>query len=313
MNMSIQRTLVVVLGMHRSGTSVITRAMETMGADLGSKLGSPVAGVNDKGFFEDVDIVGIDEAVLGAAGGRWDDFSPINLDKIEPAKMAVMRAHAATVLREKCKDKIFAVKDPRIPRLLPFWQPVFDQLGLQVVYVIAVRNPVSVGRSLEKRDGFALDKSYRLWLAHMVPALRATEQKPRVLVDYDRLMEAPLKELERISEQLGLPLAADRASSFSQEFLDNGLRHWHFKNRDLAKSPEAPREVTELFSALQAASTSGSDQQSAALKSALARGQQYLDTLAALSHEQLASNTKPRSILSYLAAPLSGLRRRTPV
>ncbi|MFM0308870.1 hypothetical protein P0D71_13905 [Paraburkholderia sp. RL17-383-BIF-A] len=60
-------TLVVVLGMHRSGTSAITRAMETMGADFGSRLMPAVAGVNDKGFFEDLDIVAINMEIMAAA------------------------------------------------------------------------------------------------------------------------------------------------------------------------------------------------------------------------------------------------------
>ncbi len=53
---SVTPTLIVVLGMHRSGTSVLTRAMETLGANLGSRLMPAAAGNNDKGFFEDIDV-----------------------------------------------------------------------------------------------------------------------------------------------------------------------------------------------------------------------------------------------------------------
>lgn len=81
-------TLVVVLGTHRSGTSTSTRAMETLGADFGSRLMPAVVGVNDKGFFEDIDINAINIEVIAAAGMDWHAMVPIDLDGIDPKSLS---------------------------------------------------------------------------------------------------------------------------------------------------------------------------------------------------------------------------------
>lgn len=246
-------TLVVVLGMHRSGTSVITRAMETMGAEFGDNLMPPVPGVNDKGFFEDLDIYAINQEILSLAGADWHSLAPIEFGKIDEVSLQAIRVRATELLAKKCRSKIFALKDPRISRLLPFWQPIFESLDVRVVYALAIRNPMSVGRSLEKRDNFSYDKSFLLWLMHTVPSLERTRGKQRVLVDYDKLMEAPRAELARMSMRLELPLDASRVTVFEDEFLDGGLRHTKFEPGDLSKVNSAEQHVKALFDALESA------------------------------------------------------------
>lgn len=249
-----EATLVVVLGMHRSGTSVITRAMETMGAEFGDNLMPAVEGVNDKGFFEDLDINAVNQEILSLAGADWHCLAPIEFGKIDEASLQAIRERAIALLSKKCRNKTFALKDPRISRLLPFWQPVFYSLDVRVVYVLAIRNPMSVGRSLEKRDGFSHDKSLLLWLMHTIPPLDHTKGMQRVLVDYDKLMEAPRVELARMSLRLELPLDWSRVAAFEDEFLDGGLRHSKFKSGDLSKVNSAERHVEALFGALESAS-----------------------------------------------------------
>lgn len=270
-----ESTLIVVLGMHRGGTSAITRAMETIGADFGTNLGHPVAGENDKGFFEDLDIHRINAELLHAAGSSWDSLAPIDLDRIAPAALNVFRERATSMLLEKCRAKIFALKDPRISRLLPFWMPVFERSGLSIVYVVAIRNPISVARSLKRRDRFSLEKSCRLWLAHMAPAIRATEGRRRVLIDYDTLIDAPITELTRVSMCLGLELNAQRAAIYAQEFLDNRLRHWQFTPDELDAAHAAPQLAQRLYQALCAMLSHKEGESRSALVLALKDAEQY--------------------------------------
>lgn len=302
-------TLIVVLGMHRSGTSVIIRAMNTMGAELGDNLGAPVAGENDKGFFEDVDIVDINEGILSASGAKWHTLAPIDFSKIDVQKMNALRAKAISALRAKCRGRTFALKDPRLSRLLPFWQPIFDRLGLRVAYVIAVRNPISVGRSLQKRDRFPLDRSHLLWLNHMVPALQATRDRLRVVVEYDRLVDSPRGELLRIAEHLGLVLDVDRASEFERDFLDKDLQHWRFEASDLEGIHSAPDEVRELFLALRATGGSRGEQQPAALDAAVVSAQRHLDEIVRAKSREPTSD-KLKSLFERLAAPFRAMRRK---
>ena len=67
-------------------------------------------------------------------------------------------------MRTKIGDQTFGFKNPRMARLLPFWQAVFNELDISPSYVIAIRNPKGVAQSLQKRAGFDFEKSYYLWL-----------------------------------------------------------------------------------------------------------------------------------------------------
>ncbi|WP_133650900.1 sulfotransferase family protein [Paraburkholderia flava] len=292
--------LIVVLGMHRSGTSAITRAMEVMGAEFGDNLMPPVPGVNDKGFFEDLDVYSLNVDVMSAAGTDWHSLAPIELEKIEKPQLDALQTRAIEILRGKCRGRIFALKDPRITRLLPFWQPVFDRIAVRVVYVVTIRNPISVALSLEKRDHFAREKSFLLWLAHMVPALAATNDSQRALVDYDRVMASPRSELERISQLLELPIDAQRFSDFQSEFLDSQLQHSRFEAGDLDVVRSAPRQVSSLFQAMQTTASVVDEMHAPIPEMVLAESQRFLDDLEPIlrhewrleqQHSQLSTET----------------------
>ncbi|KVL35316.1 hypothetical protein WS98_16410 [Burkholderia territorii] len=256
--------------------------METLGAALGSKLLPAETGNNDKGFFEDVDINRINIEVMHSAGFDWDTMGPIDLGGIDGHLLDDLRIRAVSLLREKCDGKIFALKDPRIARLMPFWQPIFDSLQSRIVYAIAVRNPISVARSLAKRNGFAEEKTHTLWLAHTVSALEATHDLTRTLVSYDALMNAPRPELERVSSELGLPLIDAEVESFEREFLDDGLRHTRFAPQDVDFLQTLPRQAKALFSALDETVRNKLPANNATLGAALADARSYLDDIAPL-------------------------------
>jgi len=277
-----EATLIVVLGMHRSGTSAITRAMGTMGGNFGSRLMPAVPGVNDKGFFEDLDVNAINIEAMAAAGTDWHAMASIELNAIDPRRLDQLQTKAIAILREKCAAKTFVLKDPRIARLLPFWQPVFACLDVRVVYVVAIRNPISVAQSLARRNEFPEEKSYLLWLAHVVPALVMTEHSRRAIVDYDNLMDSPGKVLTGIASQLELSLNEQAVAEFEREFLDNQLRHTRFSSQDLNLVRSAPRQLKDLFAALEIASRVGDGQHTSELVASIENAQRYLEDVAPL-------------------------------
>jgi hypothetical protein len=253
--------------------------METLGSDLGSRLMPAAAGNNDKGFFEDIDINQVNIEVMRAAGCDWDTMTSIDLGMIDSHRLDELRVKAAAMLRTKHSGQIFALKDPRIVRLWTFWQPIFASLPFRVVYAIAVRDPISVARSLSKRNGFADEKTYILWLAHTVAALEATTGSSRTLVSYDALLSAPRPELERISSELELPLIESRIDSFEREFLDDELRHHRFLPQDLDLPHSLPPQVKTLFAALDSSIRNRLPLDNPALVEALARARGYLDDI----------------------------------
>jgi hypothetical protein len=240
--------------MHRSGTSAITRGLQVLGADLGARLMPPVVGMNDKGFWEDLDVYELDVELLRAIGHEWCANSPIESAHLLGDDLSDLRFRAADLLQQKIANKpVFGIKDPRLPILLPFWQQVFQQLGLHTSYVITVRHPMSVARSLRYRDGFAEEKSYYLWLGHVVPSMVATRGRPRVVVDYDLFVDEPTAQLRRIAERLALqaPTNGELLEEFKSGFLDERLRHWQFLPDDLSRDASVPIEVKEAYVLLQ--------------------------------------------------------------
>ena len=117
--------LFVILGMHRSGTSALCRCLLSMGVDLGSNLNPPHE-TNPKGFWEDLNILELNESLLATLGMRWDTFSLMSIERVQFIQQEELIEQARDIVRSKirCSDnKIFGFKEPRTTSLLPFWQP----------------------------------------------------------------------------------------------------------------------------------------------------------------------------------------------
>ncbi|MCC6193137.1 MAG: hypothetical protein IT518_01605 [Burkholderiales bacterium] len=222
------RRVVVVAGMHRAGTSVVARGLQALGVDLGDRLMAADPRMNERGFFEDEDIVGLDDALLAAVDADWKNCALLADVDWRGGAFAAARAEAHALMAARLdRAGCFGFKDPRVPRLLPFWQAVFAEAGIADAYVIAVRHPRSVIDSLAARDGLDVRRSGWLWLVHLLCALRYTAGRPRVVVDYDNLLEDPARELGRMARVLDVPPSAVRAGihAYASEFLSPLLRH----------------------------------------------------------------------------------------
>ena len=250
-----QKKIIVVLGMHRSGTSVITRGLQVLGVDLGKRLLAAEQGINDKGFWEDMDITAFDVDLLDALGHDWHSYTPVQAIEFQGPVIGAFKLRAVQLMREKLADTdVLGLKDPRMVRLMPFWQDVFEHLGVAVNYVIACRNPMSVVRSLAKRNKFPLEKSYLLWFEHMLLAMKYTMNARRVFVDYDLMLREPALQLTRIAHSISMPLVESGPAfvEYENEFLEQSLRRNNFAEEDLRLDPAAPVHTLELNSLLSA-------------------------------------------------------------
>jgi hypothetical protein len=241
--------LLVVLGMHRSGTSATARIAATLGFDLGEDL-VPPAPDNPKGFFEDSELVAIDDALLAAGAAAWDTLG-FRLEAVGEEALASLRARARAWLAARGAGTTpIAAKDPRLPRLLPFWQSLFaENPAIRPAYLLVYRHPESVALSLARRG--SMDRTYALllWQEHLLAALRHTEGARRVLIDYDALLDAPAATLCTVAASLGLPEPAPAAlAAFAQDFLDPKLRHARF---DTPPGRETPPGVGALAALLE--------------------------------------------------------------
>jgi O-antigen biosynthesis protein len=222
----IKPDLIVVLGMHRSGTSVLARALQALNVDLGNRLMPGIDHVNPKGFWEDLDINHLDMAMLAALESDWHRLGVFHEHHFDHLEERGFLKEAVQLLRSKLDGhRVFGVKDPRMTKLLPLWKRAFAAMGLRVAYVISVRNPLSVAKSVRARDGFDLEVGYLLWLEHCLLAVAETEQDPRIFIDYDAVLENPRKQLKRLADAFCLDVNNAEVDAFSDGFLEKELRH----------------------------------------------------------------------------------------
>ncbi|MGX2030828.1 glycoside hydrolase family 99-like domain-containing protein [Methylocaldum gracile] len=254
MNNSKQERIVVVLGMHRSGTSAITRSLDLLGVNLGDNL-HPPGFDNPKGFWEDKDCLEINEQLLAYFGSAYDKLSIPSRDSEPDSFITELKSKAVRLITSRIASHNgkWGFKDPRTCRFLGFWRSVFDACGCDVYFVIALRNPLSVALSLEKRNRISIEKGYLLWLEHILPTVLNTIGSPRLVIDYDLLMESPLSQVARISSILGLPTIDEDSPAFqdyANNFLEKALRHTTFSVDDLQLDRRAPIDVVTAYQTL---------------------------------------------------------------
>lgn len=254
MSKTIKR-IIVVLGMHRSGTSAVTRSLKVLSLDLGDRLIGPVRGDNEKGFWEDAEINSFNEALLSKLGTAWHNLAFIDVDVLLRPEYAFERKAAANLLGRKLSgESIFAFKDPRTAILLPFWQAVFADMELEVGYLIVVRNPLEVAESLRKRNGFSQIKGLMLWAKHVIGAMRGTKGQPRVVVSYDSVLNSTAEQLTRIAKALQLPLPEknpDALREYMQDFLTVSLRRNVILSDQLNDRWQVPPLIHDMYEHLQ--------------------------------------------------------------
>ena len=166
-----QQQAIFILGMHRSGTSALARVVNLLGAALGDEL-MAAAEDNQKGFFEHEGAVVAHEALMQTMQRRWCDFLPLP-DGWTEAQAAIECAHTleAIIAREFADAPLWAMKDPRISRLLPLWLPLLAARHVQPLAIVAWRNPLEVAASLAKRDAMPESNALLCWLAYTIESL----------------------------------------------------------------------------------------------------------------------------------------------
>jgi len=184
-------TALVVLGMHRSGTSALTGMLHHLGVALGDRLmvASPD---NPRGYWEHNDVVAVHERLMAALGWGWDDIRPLpsGFERQEPA-LTARRELTAILARDFSGVALWGVKDPRLCRLMPLWTELFAEERVEPRYLLAVRHPLDVAESLAERDGMTPAWGMVLWLGHLLDAEHATRGAKRVIVHYEDLVGAP--------------------------------------------------------------------------------------------------------------------------
>ncbi len=178
-------TAILVLGMHRSGTSALSGMLHHLGVALGGNMMPPTTD-NPRGYWEQADIVDIHRKAMAAYGLAWDDIRPMPPALLRDA--AVARDLRAILVREFAGAPLWGLKDPRLCRLMPLWLPLLAELGATPRFILPVRHPADVAASLSVRDGINESCAAILWLRHALEAERGSRGLPRAIVHYEDLV-----------------------------------------------------------------------------------------------------------------------------
>ena len=247
-----RKRAVLVLGMHRSGTSAVTRWLNLLGVDLPSNL-IPSNRHNMHGFWEPYNIVKLHDELLAATGSSWDDTAAFPGSWFDSDVARTFQECAVWTLRAILgESRLFVLKDPRICRLVPFWRSVLNEFEATPHFIIQVRHPLEVTASLKSRNGFPTAKSLLLWLQHLLEAERETRGQRRTFVDYSQLLGNWRGMAERVSQDLELswPRPMQDAAPEIEKFLSESARHHSFSIADLESRSGIVERAKRAYTAI---------------------------------------------------------------
>jgi hypothetical protein len=201
-----RRPIVVVLGMHRSGTSLCAHILSAMGIDMTDAIGEHPS--NTRGHWERWEIVEFHDRILGLFNrdyyGPFHDFSLPVAWWADPRVFAIKR-EIVGFLERRMGDGYFGFKDPRTVRLMPVWHQIFNDLKLAPKIVHCLRDPAQVARSVEARDGLDPEMGEYRWLTHMVDFFRYSGDFDICTVEFERWFTDPFGNFEQLKKFLDVP------------------------------------------------------------------------------------------------------------
>ncbi|MDP2619537.1 MAG: hypothetical protein Q8P46_05100 [Hyphomicrobiales bacterium] len=247
-----RRVCVLVLGMHRSGTSALTRILSISGARLPADLMGAARG-NEAGHWESNALVQLHDGLLAELGSSWSDWRALDLARVRSQRRNEIKAEISNVLNSEYPDQsLFVVKDPRICRFASLFLEALDDAGIDACIALPIRNPLEVIESLERRDGMARADAALLWLRHVLDADAATRSANRAFVSYASLLADWRTALETMTERTGAdwPYEADDIAPQIDGFLAPAQRHHARSTEDVLLDPLLKDWVGDAYSAL---------------------------------------------------------------
>ena len=246
------RDAVLVLGMHRSGTSAVAGVLMKLGGAAPQTPMGPNAW-NEKGHFESNKVMAFHDELLASAGSTWDDWRAFNPGWWTTSTADAFRSRAAEVFRAEFDDEPLPVlKDPRACRFAPFWLEVLRGLDRAPRIVVPVRSPLDVAASLKRRDGFPLAKGLLLWLRHSLEAEARTRAEARSIVLWQDFASGWRPACDKIAAdlQISWPRLSDRSALEIDDFLSQSLIHHDTGLDTLRANPEVHDWTAWAYEAL---------------------------------------------------------------
>lgn len=217
---------IIVLGMHRSGTSAVTRLVNMMGAYAGSP--DELIGHNDenpKGFWERRDVIEANDALLTHFGCEWYDLAdwPHRGDETNLALPDHFSANISAIIAQLNTHACWVMKDPRLCHTFPYWRPLLDD----PCFILVHRDPLEIAHSLATRNEFTYSHALSLWEYAATGMCNIASGTPRTLaISYPDVIERPVESCRLIHDRLvqwGADTLSMPENSLIEHFIEPSL------------------------------------------------------------------------------------------
>lgn len=219
------RKCIVVLGLHRSGTSALTRVLKKCGVYLGDTKKPSIDGQKEN--FENVRVSEFNTNMLAKYNYIWSDLVPeMKFDDED------IRALKDVINKEFSNQDLFAIKEPGLVYLFPLYERVFKDLGIEINFLILYRNPLEVAQALVNRNGFTEYKGVFLWLYNFLLGEKYSREYIRGLVNFEDLINDTGSVINQIGKIVSISIDEQRKldgllkSRFKRHVLEDELKKY---------------------------------------------------------------------------------------
>lgn len=229
---------ILVLGVHRSGSSALSGVLYRMGIDLGKEI-APPSYDNPKGFYENIRIQALNNKLLTELKVTWDHTGFLKEYWWKHPAITKYKSEAIEIIQKEFEGQdLFAIKEPRICYLFPFWEEILRSLDIAIQCVVMLRHPEEVVASLEKRNKFSYTKSHLLYLTHLFCIEKYIKDYPTSFVKYNELLANPVRIVQYLDKELslGTPKEKMRPENF-EDFITKSFQNHHFSYSELIQKP----------------------------------------------------------------------------
>lgn len=244
---------IVVLGMHRSGTSALSGVLSQFGCEA-PKTQMPLTSHNEKGYFESVPLSELLDRILKSQESSWRDWRQFNPKWLESVESSPAINEVTDLIdAEFPKSKVILLKNPRLCRLVPLCTEALKQLDVKPYFVLTHRNPIEVQASLKTRDDVPAALAHLLWLRHVLDAEFETRNSARYFTSFTAVLADWETEITQLQKVSGITFAKkiDDVRDEVGAFLSPKLRHHQVPTKVLFGDLDVSEWTRKVFEILE--------------------------------------------------------------
>lgn len=197
---------IVILGMHRSGTSMVAGILNKMGVNMGEDLLGKNPS-NPFGHFEDRDFYNMNRNILCNAGGSWE-IPPLEKDILEQKENFDERIRSLIEKKNNYYNN-WGWKDPRTSLTIKLYIPYL----INPYFIVCHRKDIAIAQSLQKRDNFKIEKGLKLaeiYNERINDFFRKYDGLKKLDLYYEDFISQPTKNIKKIINFLSLEISQDQ-------------------------------------------------------------------------------------------------------